>query len=141
MKSRTLTLFVVATFLALCGTLAARAIPKLSAKERAAKIAALPEDDRKWLEDYVAPIILEDERDLFIQLTESHQREIFKQEFWQRREQPGLPDPLGPGYRNRYEQFREAAASEFDGLMSDAGRVVLIHGIPRVQEFRDCNEV
>ena len=145
MKARTLTLFVVAAFLATTlatrESAAARAIPKLSAKERAAKIAALPADDQKWLEEYVNPIILEDERDLFIQLTEPHQREIFREEFWARREQAGLPDPLGPGYRNRYASFREAAATEYDGLTTDAGRVVIIHGIPIIQEFRDCNEV
>jgi Ca-activated chloride channel homolog len=145
MKARTVSLFVVAavvaTTLATESTAAARAIPKLKAKERAAKIAALPADDKRWLEEYVAPIILEDERDLFIQLTEAHQREIFKEEFWQRREQAGLQDPLGPGYRNRYASFREAAATEFDGLTSDPGRVVVIHGIPMIQEFRDCNEV
>ena len=142
MKARTLTLFVVAALLAMAEKAAARSIPKLSAKERTAKIAALPEDDRKWLDDYVAPIIFEEEKDLFLQLTEPHQREIFRDEFWKRREQPGLADPLGPGYRNRYQSFREAAASpEFEGLTSDAGRVVVIHGIPVIQEFRDCNEV
>ena len=48
MKARTLTLFVVAAFLATTlatRSVAARAIPKLSAKERAAKIAALPADE------------------------------------------------------------------------------------------------
>src|SRR5262245_58690559 len=132
----------VVTLLVTRSTAAARAIPKLSAKERAARIAALPPDDRKWLEEYVAPIILEEERDLFIQLTEPHQREIFQQDFWARREQPGLQDPLGPGYRNRYAYFREAAATpEYDGLTSDPGRVVIIHGIPIIQEYRDCSEV
>ena len=144
MKSRTVSLFVVAAVVATTlatRSAAARAIPKLSAKERAAKIAALPADDKKWLEEYVAPIILEEERDLFIQLTEPHQREIFRNEFWERREQAGLQDPLGPGYRNRYAHFREAAATEYDGLTSDPGRVVVIHGIPIIQEFRDCSEV
>jgi Ca-activated chloride channel family protein len=141
MKFRTLSLFVIAVLLAACEAADARPIPKLSSKERAIKIAALPDDDRRWLEEYVAPIILEDERNLFLQLTEAHQREIFRQEFWERREQPGLPDPLGPGYRNRYEHFREAAQTEFDGLTSDPGRVVVLHGIPVIQEFRDCNEV
>ena len=60
MKARTVTLFVVAALLATCEVAVARAIPKLSAKDRAAKTAALPQDDRKWLEDYVAPIILDD---------------------------------------------------------------------------------
>jgi Ca-activated chloride channel family protein len=144
MKSRTVSLFVVAAVVATTlatGSAAARAIPKLSAKERAARTAALPADDKKWLEEYVAPIILEEERDLFLQLTEPHQREIFQRDFWERREQAGLQDPLGPGYRNRYANFREAAATEFDGLTSDPGRVVVIHGIPIIQEFRDCSEV
>jgi Ca-activated chloride channel homolog len=141
MKARTLSVFVVAAFFVTRETAAARAIPQLSAKERAAKIQALPAEERKWLEDFVAPIILDEERNLFLQLTEPHQREIFKQEFWQRREQPGLPEPLGPGYRSRYEHFREVAATEFDGLTSDPGRVVVLHGIPQIQEFRDCSEV
>ncbi len=141
MKFRTFSLFVFAVFLAACEAADARAIPKLSAKERAVKIAALPDEDRRWLEDYVAPIILEDEKNLFLQLTEQHQRDIFREEFWARREQPGLADPLGPGYRNRYEHFREAAQTEFDGLTSDPGKVVVLHGIPVIQEFRDCNEV
>lgn len=141
MKKRTLSLFVVAALFATREIAAARAIPQLSAKERAAKIQALPADERNWLEDFVAPIILPDEKNLFLQLTDAHQFLVFKEEFWQRREQPGLPDPLGPGYRNRYQGFREAAATEFEGLTSDAGRVVVLHGIPAIQEFRDCNEV
>ena len=141
MKARTLSLFVVAALFATSGAAAARGIPQLSAKERAAKIQALPADERTWLEDFVAPIILDDEKNLFLQLTEAHQFALFREEFWQRREQPGLPDPLGPGYRSRYESFRQAAAAEFEGLTSDAGRVVVLHGIPQIQEFRDCNEV
>jgi Ca-activated chloride channel family protein len=141
MKARTLSLFVVAALIATGDIAAARGIPQLSAKERAAKIQTLPADERNWLEDYVAPIILEDEKNLFLQLTEPHQFVTFREEFWQRREQPGLPDPLGPGYRNRYESFRQAAATEYDGLTSDPGRVVVLHGIPAIQEFRDCNEV
>src|SRR4051812_39537372 len=104
---RRVVFFVLLAALATCGATAA-AVPELSASERAARIKALPEDDRKWLVDYVAPIILPPEENLYLQLTEPHQREIFKEEFWKRREQPGLQAPLGPGYRNRYEQLREA---------------------------------
>ncbi|MFY9549753.1 MAG: VWA domain-containing protein [Thermoanaerobaculia bacterium] len=141
MKARTLSLFVAALACALSAATAAP-IPELTAKERAARLQALPEEDRKWVADYVAPIIMAEERNLFLQLTEAHQREIFKEEFWKRREQPGLERPLGPGYRSRYEQFREAAKTSFDGLTSDAGRTVVLRGEPdSIQEFKDCNEV
>jgi Ca-activated chloride channel family protein len=121
---------------------AGQPLPPLSAKERASRLALLPDEDRKWLEDFVAPIILPPERDLFLRLEEPHQREIFKQDFWARREQPGLPPPLGPGYRQRYEHFRELAATQYDGLMSDTGRLVVLRGEPlSIREYPDCNEV
>ena len=118
-------------------------MPELSAKERAARLKALPEEDRKWVEEYVAPIILPDEKNLFLQLTEPHQREIFREEFWKRREQPGLPEPLGPGYRNRYEGFREAAAELVRGPDE---RPRPSRGAPRRaadgrRSSRDCTDV
>ena len=115
---------------------------QLSGSERAARLKALPEDDRKWLEDYVAPIILPAEENLYLQLTEPHQREIFKEEFWKRREQTGLPAPLGPGYRNRYEQLREAANSVYGGILTDPGRLVVRQGEPdAVNEYPECSNV
>jgi GWxTD domain-containing protein len=142
MKVRTASLLVAGILLALSGVADGRPIPELTSKERAARIKALPEEDRKWLEEFVAPIILAEETNLFLQLTEPHQREIFREEFWRRREQPGSTPPLGPGYRNRYEHYRELAATEYGGLTSDPGRVVVLRGDPdSIQEFRDCNEV
>jgi len=115
-------------------------VPQLSSKEQADRTKALPEEDRKWLTEYVAPIVLPAERNLFLQLTEPHQREIFKEEFWTRREQPGLPLPLGPGYRQRYDNFRELARTSYDGVGSDPGKVVILRGEPdSVREFRDCS--
>ncbi len=79
---------------------------------------------------------------VFLQLTEPHQREIFKSEFWARREQPSLQPPLGPGYRSRYDQLRELAVSDFDGLDQDAGKLVVRQGEPdSIQNFTDCNDV
>src|SRR4029453_5510765 len=141
MKGRTLPLFVAACAGVLSLATAAP-IPELTAKERAAKIKALPDEDRKWIEDFVAPIIMADERNVFLQLTEPHQRELFKEDFWKRREQQGLTWPLGPGYRHRYEEFREAAKTTFDGIGSDAGNVVIRRGEPdAIEEFQSCNEV
>ena len=108
----------------------------------AQRIKALPEEERQWLEVYVAPIILPEEKNLFVQLTEPHQREIFKEDFWKRREQQGLTPPLGPGYRNRYEGFREAAETTYGGINSDTGKLVVLRGEPAgIQEFSDCNNV
>src|SRR5262252_4469318 len=122
---RTAFLFLLASILALPGASTAAALPELTPAQRAERIKALPPDDRKWLEDYVAPIILPEETQLFLQLTEPHQRELFKNAFWTRREKDGLQPPLGPGYRSRYDHLRELAASEFDGLTQDAGRLVV----------------
>jgi len=109
-------------------------------------IAALPDEDRRWLVEFVAPIILPEERKTYLELTESYQRADFREQFWQRRELPDLPPLLGPGYRYRYRELRELAESRYDGWRSDAGRMVIRFGepseilIPRCQgdeTFRD----
>src|SRR5689334_119149 len=138
MKPRAFFLVVLAALAARIAV-AAPGVPTLSSSEKSARLRALPEEDRKWVEDYVAPIILPEEENLFLQLTEPHQREIFKEEFWKRREQAGLTPPLGPGYRNRYEALRDAANGTYGGLQSDTGRLVVRHGEPdAVNEFPEC---
>jgi hypothetical protein len=57
-----------------------------SEPSRKQRIAALPEEERKWLTEFVEPIILPDEEKLFLELTQPHHREMFKKEFWERRE-------------------------------------------------------
>ncbi len=138
--SRTGLLLAVLLFAAGTGLGQSASPPKLSSKERADRVKTLPDDDRRWLTDYVEPIILPEEANLFLQLTEPHQREIFKAEFWKRREQPGLPGPYGPGYERRYAQLREAAATTYDGLTSDAGRLVVRQGEPAsIEELSGCD--
>jgi GWxTD domain-containing protein len=118
------------------------AIPKLSKKERAERLRFMPEDDRKWLEEYVRPIILPDEEDFFVNLTQPHEREIFKEEFWKRRERDGLVFPLGPGYRQRYEELLRLADEKYDGRREDAGRMVLVHGEPAsINALEDCQDM
>jgi len=127
------------------GTAAGQAtssVPKLTARQRAERIRDLPEDERRWLTDYIAPIILPDERDLFLQLPEPYQREAFKVDFWKRRERDGLHPPFGPGYQLRYGHLREVAAEEYDGVDSDAGRMVVRLGEPTsIESLSDCSEV
>jgi len=103
------------------------------------RIAALPEDDRKWLTEFVAPIIQPEEEALFLKLTEPHQRETFREAFWARRERPNLPPPMGPRYRDRYEELRHLADEKYDGWRQDAGRMVLRWGEPAsIEEAKDC---
>ncbi len=104
--------------------------PSAAPVSKKAALSAMPDDDRKWLTEYVAPIILPNEEKLFLELTEPHQREVFQQEFWARRELPNLSFPMGPGYRQRYEELRQLADSTYDGWRNDAGRMVLRYGEP-----------
>lgn len=126
MRARSRLPLLAAALILLSGA-AVLASPEPSKKDR---LAALSEEERKWLEEYVAPIILPEEEKLFLQLSEPHQREIFKEEFWKRREKTDLPVPMGPGYRYRYEELRRRADEEYDGWRQDAGRMVIRFGEP-----------
>jgi hypothetical protein len=55
---RTASLALVASLLALPGAASDAPRPEFTAAQRAQRLQALPEEDRKWLEEYVAPIIL-----------------------------------------------------------------------------------
>ncbi len=117
------------------------AVANLSTKEQAERIAMLPEDDRRWL-DFVEPILLASERNFFLLLTEPHQREIFREEFWKRRENPNLPPPLGVGYRHRYEVLLRLADETYDGRREDAGLMVIAHGEPiSVDGLEACHDM
>ncbi len=125
-----------------CGAAAGGTIPKLSKKERAERVRQLPEEERRWLEELVLPIILPDEEDFFLLLTQPHEREIFKEEFWKRREGTGLLYPLGPGYRLRYEELLRVADEKYDGRREDAGRMVIAHGEPAsIDPLEDCKDM
>ncbi len=97
---------------------------------QSARIKALPDEERRWLTEFVSAIILDEEKKTFLELAAGYQREIFKEDFWQRREQPSLSPPLGPGYRFRYQDFWELANSKYDGWHEDAGRMILRWGEP-----------
>src|ERR1700693_1491204 len=62
-----------------------------------ARIKALPDEERRWLTEFVAVIIIDEEKKAFLELSASYQREIFKEDFWQRRGQPGLSIPPRAG--------------------------------------------
>ncbi len=134
MRARVALPLLVAAFLAAL-PLCARAEAGPSPKEA---LAALPEEDRHWL-DFVTPIILPPEKKAFLELTEARDRELFKEEFWKRREKDGQPFPLGPGYRGRYQDLRDLAESKYDHWPSDAARMVIRYGEPAsINELQMC---
>ena len=118
--------------------------PKPAAAARppsqSALIKALPEEERQWLTEFVAPIVLDEEKKTFLQLAAPYQREIFKEDFWRRREQPALPPPLGPGYRYRYLDFWQLANEKYDGWREDAGRMVVRWGEPAAVLTPRCGD-
>jgi GWxTD domain-containing protein len=136
MKSRLRTAFFILASLLVFLVASARSqpAPKPAAAKKppseSARIKDLPDEERQWLTEFVAMIILDEEKKTFLDLAASYQREVFKEDFWQRREQPGLPIPLGPGYRYRYQELWELANSKYDGWREDAGRMVLRWGEP-----------
>lgn len=105
-------------------------VKPVKAPSKSELMKALPEEERQWLTEYVAPIILPQEEKVFLELDEPHQRERFKREFWARRERDGLKPPLGPGYQARYGELRRLADEVYDGWRNDAGRMVLRFGEP-----------
>src|SRR5215813_10755554 len=115
----------------------------LSAAEpsRKEKLAALSDEERAWLTEFVAPIIMPEEEKIFLDLKEPHERDRFQREFWARRERDGLPAPLGPGYRARYEELRRLADEVYDGWRQDAGRIVLRYGEPADVHRVECDNV
>ena len=143
---RSSALFGLAAILAAGASLTAQtpasgtaATPPAKPISKKAALEAMPDEERKWLTEYVAPIIMPDEEKLFLELTEPHQREVFKEDFWQRRERQNLPPPMGPGYRQRYEELWHLAESEYDGWRQDAGRMVLRFGEPAsILKFEGC---
>ncbi|HYT32102.1 MAG TPA: hypothetical protein VEO37_05870 [Thermoanaerobaculia bacterium] len=120
---------LAASFLSLAAARFAADSPAKPSTE-ADRIKALPEDERQWLTEFVAPILLPEEKTVFLGLTEPYQREEFKMDFWARREKPDLPRPLGPGYRDRYEVLWRLAQEKYGSWRNDAGRMLLRYGEP-----------
>src|SRR5437660_10499794 len=79
---------VFAALLLLPGAGSSLTTPKEPSKKE--RIAALPEEDRMWLTEFVAPIVLPGEEKLFLAPPDPHQRELFKEASCKRREKGGL---------------------------------------------------
>lgn len=123
---------------ALCGSAAL-------AQEKG-RLERLPEEARVWLEDEVAYIITDEERDVFLDLETVEERNAFIDVFWQRRD----PVPATPEneFKEEHERRLEEADRQFQeirsrpGRRTDRGRMYVILGKPRsVDHFDNYNEL
>lgn len=106
----------------------------------------LTEDHRRWLDEEVAYIITDEERELFLSLGTREERDLAIEAFWDHRD----PDRLTPENEFRDEHYRrlEAADRLFGGGVTRAGsqtergRYYVILGEPlSFQRFIGSNEV
>ncbi len=92
------------------------------------------EDGDPWLRS-VEPIVLGDERALYLSLGQEYQRSAFRRQFWRVRDP--YPQTGRNEFRERYEERLGIAESRFGGLADDRSRILLTHGEPnRVVEVR-----
>ncbi len=104
------------------------------------------QDERGWLQDEVAYIITDRERDVFLALETSDERRAFIDAFWRRRDPiPATPqNELKDEHYRRLEHadrhFREIASRP--GRKTDRGRMYVILGEPRnTERFDNQNQV
>jgi len=100
---------------------------KLSRRERKERIAKLAEEYRQFLID-VDPIIQPAEIDTFLILESDAQRDLYITDFWRRHDlTEGMP---AGAFKNIYYERIAEAKERYRSLVSDRGRVYVIHGAP-----------
>ena len=109
-------------------------------------LARLPAGSRSWLQDEVANIITDRERDVFLALETNDERNAFINAFWRRRDPiPATPqNELKDEHYRRLEhadqKFREIASRP--GRTTDRGRMYVILGEPRnTERFDNQNQL
>lgn len=88
----------------------------------------------KWLNEDVVYIITREERAAFLKLESNQEREMFIQQFWERRD----PTPGTPENESRDEHYRRIAqanlrfptATGTAGWRTDRGRIYILYGPP-----------
>ena len=120
------TLLILLTLFVAAPMLAAETKP-LSRSERKQLTAKLSERYRQYLAD-VEPIISVTERDAFLRLETDAQRDVFIEEFWRRRDI--MAGTTGHAAREDYLERLGFVREKFEQVMSDRGRIYLLHGAP-----------
>jgi GWxTD domain-containing protein len=108
-------------------------LPGLNAAAAQADVKSLEPKYQSWL-SLVAYIIMPQEKEVFLKLTNGRDRDIFLENFWKLRDPtPGTPEnEYRDEHQKRFDyanrQFRRGAGRE--GWMTDMGRVHIILGLP-----------
>ncbi|HVE71820.1 MAG TPA: VWA domain-containing protein [Thermoanaerobaculia bacterium] len=122
------TLLTVLLSLTIAGTaLAADGDKPLTRAERKDRVSKLADKHRAFLAD-VEPIASTAETDTFLRLETEAQRDVFIEDFWRRRDIAA--GTTGHAARDDYYERLEFVRTSFNQVMSDRGRVYLIHGVP-----------
>jgi Ca-activated chloride channel family protein len=105
-------------------------------KQQLEATAKLPEKYRQWLTE-VAPILSEEERTIFLALTQDYQRDAFIESFWKGRDP--YPRTTRNEFRERYIAKVAEAKQRFQGDLSDErARLFLLNGPPDEIVTSDC---
>ena len=89
--------------------------------------ANLPQRYADWLEE-VAPLIGDEERQVFLALTQDYQRQAFIRAFWEARDP--YPETPGNELRDAWQARAEAARERYGTLADDRSRLLLLNGPP-----------
>ena len=120
------TLILLLTLLTATAALPAEIKP-LTRAERKDRVAQLPDKHRMFLFD-VEPIVDEAERDAFLRLDTDAQRDAFIEDFWRRRDI--AQGTTNHAARANYYERLSFVKENFEDVMSDRGRIYLLHGEP-----------
>lgn len=98
----------------------------------------LPEQHQRWYDD-VDMLISEVEREVFLSLVESYQRDHFIERFWK------IRDPFPNTPRNEFQDLWEvrvqAARESFEDMLSARARMTLLFGPPTTKSPLFCTEL
>ncbi len=106
----------------------------------------IPERFRKWLETEVVYIISPAEKNVFLQLADDRERDLFVRAFWQHRD-PSPGDTENEFQREHYRRIQQAnhlfgRGTTKKGWQTDQGRMYIILGEPNdIQRFESLDQV
>ena len=118
----------------------------LAAQTEEERLERLTPEHRAWVEEEVAYIITDAEREFFLLLDTLEERRHFIEAFWRKRD----PDPASPVNEAEEEHYRRLAFANHSladdttrpGWMTDRGRMFILLGEPRErQRFDGLNEI
>jgi GWxTD domain-containing protein len=122
------------------------ALASLPAAGQKISVKDLPPRFRAWLEEEVVYIISPKEKEVFLQLSNDRERDMFITAFWKARD----PDPLTPENEFKDEHFRRIEYANLwfgrgrkaGGWRSDQGRIYITLGEPKsIDKFENQSNV